>query len=109
MLTARQEIAAAPAEQRPTVRLGWFRRLAALDTVDLGPEGGPGALFPVEGRGGIVLAELAVQLRRDGDRWTVVGDGPTPTTVDNSVRPALVATHTLQELFGGAELDNPST
>jgi hypothetical protein len=92
--------AADPAD-RPATCLVWFRRLAALDTLDLAPEGGPGALFPTDGDGCIALADLAVHLRPDGDRWVVVGDGPTPTEVDNTVRPAHVRTRTIQELLCG--------
>lgn len=89
--------AAAPAD-RGAECLAWFRRLAALDTVDLAPDGGTGSRFPVGGEGCIVLAELGVHLRPDGDRWVVVHDGATPTTVDNTVRPSHVRTRTVQEL-----------
>ena len=75
--------------------LGWLRRLAALDTVELQPEDGVGTLFPVTGDGCVVLAQVDAHLRPDGDRWVVVDD----TAVDNAVRPAHVRTRTIQELL----------
>jgi hypothetical protein len=93
--------AAAPGD-RPAVCLVWFRRLAALDTMDIAPDEGVGGLFPAAGPGCIVLAELVVHLRRDGEAWVVVDDGATPTAVDNGVRPAHVRTRTIQELLGCA-------
>ena len=92
-------IEAAAPENRAAECLVWFRRLAALDVVDLRPDDGVAELFPAGDDGCIVLAEIAVHLRPDGDRWVVVADGATPTTVDNSIRPALVRTRAIQELL----------
>jgi hypothetical protein len=72
-----------------------LRRLIALDTIDLAPEGGPGALYPVDGEGCVVLAQIDAHLQPDQDRWTVLAD----TAVDNAVRPAHVRTATIQELL----------
>ncbi|MGH3933452.1 MAG: hypothetical protein ACRDS1_00470 [Pseudonocardiaceae bacterium] len=101
VVAALDAIEQAPPPERAAVCLAWLRRLAALDTVDLQPDGGVGELFPASGDGCIVLAELSVHLRPDGDRWVVVGDGDMPTTVDNTVRPAHVRTRTIQELLCG--------
>lgn len=72
-----------------------LRRAAALDTIDLAPEAGPGALFPVDGDGCVVLAQVDAHLQPGQDRWTVLAD----TTVDNAVRPAHVRTTTIQQLL----------
>lgn len=101
VVAALDAIENAQPQDRAAVCLVWFRRLAALDTVDLQPDGGVGELFPAGDDGCIVLADLNVHLRPDGDRWFVVGDGDTPTTVDNTVRPAHVRTRTIQELLCG--------
>lgn len=92
-------IAAADTDTRAAMWLAWFRRLAALDTVDLAPADGVGSLFPSTDPACIPLADVAAHLRPDGDRWVVVGDGDTPTTVDNGIRPAHVRTRTVQELL----------
>jgi hypothetical protein len=104
-------VGAAADTDRPGVLLGWFRRLAALDAVELQPEDGVGALFPVAGDGCVVLAQVDAHLRPDGDRWVVVDD----TAVDNAVRPAHVRTRTIQELLltapagvPGAQPDAPT-
>ncbi|GAA0460769.1 hypothetical protein Ade02nite_15130 [Paractinoplanes deccanensis] len=83
------------AADRPAEILRALRRLAALDTVALEPEGGAGELYPVAGDGCVVLAQIEAHLVPDGDRWTVAAD----TTVDNAVRPAHVRTSALQELL----------
>jgi hypothetical protein len=101
VVAARAAVEAADPAARPAACLVWFRRLAALDTLDLAPEGGPGDLFPTDGDGCIALADLAVHLRPDGERWVIVAVGATPTTVDNTVRPAHVRTRTTQELLCG--------
>jgi hypothetical protein len=89
--------AIAAATDRPAEILRALRRLAALDTVDLAPEGGVGEMYPVAGDGCLVLAQIEAHLQPDDDRWAVVDD----TTVDNSVRPAHVRTATIQELLLG--------
>jgi hypothetical protein len=100
VVAALEEVAAADPPDRPATQLRAFRRLAALDSLDLAPEGGPGALLPADDDACIALADLDVHLRPDGDRWVMVADGDHPTTVDNTVRPAHVRTRTLQELAG---------
>ncbi len=112
VLEAQTAIDAAADADRAGEFLRWFRRLAALDTVDLHPDGGIGELFPSDGssteaNGCIPLADLAVHLRPDGDRWVVVDDGDTPTAVDNTVRPAHVRTRTIQELLSRSGAPDP--
>jgi hypothetical protein len=96
VLEALMTIAEKPPNERAVERLVWFRRLAALDVVDLRPDDGVGELFPAGDDGAIVLADIAVHLRPEGDSWLVVADG---TTVDNKVRPAHVGTRAIQELL----------
>lgn len=90
-----QDVRDAAAITDPADFLHALRRLVALDTVGLAPEGGVGALYPGDGDGCVVLAQLEAHLRPDQDRWTVLAD----TTVDNAVRPAHVGTATIQELL----------
>lgn len=91
--TALDELAAADAADRSELRLVWFRRLAAEDTMDLGPEAGAG-WSPVAGDGCVPLADLEIHLDADGG---VVDDAG--TTVDNWVRPSHMRTRTIQELL----------
>lgn|GEM_PF-647214 len=104
VLEARAEVLAHPVERQPRAYLRWFRRFAALDELDLAPEPLPGgglSLFPWredgDDRAGVVLATVEVALKpgRDG-RPAFAG-----AEVDNTVRPAHVATSTLQELLCG--------
>ncbi|KAF0956739.1 MULTISPECIES: hypothetical protein [Rhodococcus] len=91
--TALEEIEAADPVDRPALCLVWFRRLAAEDTMGLGPEDGSG-WSPVTGDGCVPLAQLQIHLDADG---AVIDDDA--TTVDNWVRPSHVRTRTIQELL----------
>ncbi len=99
VVEALAEVAAAQPADRPAVCVGWFRRLVAEDTMDLGPEPGAERWSPSAGDGCIALAQLAVRLRPDGEGFTVVADGEDATTVDNQVRPSHVRTRAIQELL----------
>jgi hypothetical protein len=93
VVTALEEVDAADPADRAAVCLTWFRRLAAEDTMDLGPEAGAPGWSPTAGDGCVPLAELRVHL--DGDGHVV----DATTTVDNWVRPSHVRTRTTQELL----------
>jgi hypothetical protein len=102
LVTEAQDAVSAAAEgDRPAVCLAGFRRLAAADVIDLGPEAGAPAWSPRAGDGAIVLAEVNARLRVDGDGFEVVADesGSPGTTIDELVRPAHVRTRTIQELL----------
>lgn len=99
VLDARDAVLALPSEQQPRAYLEAFRRFAALDTVDLSAP--PGTLFPAADDAPIVLAVVAgVRLTQQDGVWLLVGDPP-PPVVDVTVRPALVATSSIQELLCG--------
>lgn len=95
----RDNILALPAEQRPTAYLAAFRRLAALDSIDLAPpeveDGEEIPLFPGVEPAPLPLADLVLSL--NADRTQLGDDGE----VDVTVRPVLVATSTIQELLCG--------
>lgn len=91
--TALDEVEAADPADRPALCLLWFQRLAAEDTMDLGPEAGATGWSPAAGDGCVPLAQLQVHVGADGG---VVG---ATTTVDNWVRPSHVRTRTTQELL----------
>lgn len=133
VVEALDAIDAAPAGDRAATCVAWFRTLAALDTMDLQPEDGPGALFPAaDDNACIVLADIRAHLRPDRGRWMVVGEDAhshdaghdvapvvghdvghdvahgEPTTVDNTIRPSHVRTRTIQELCGHAHGRGPT-
>lgn len=89
--------AAAPADRAATC-LAAFRRIAAADVTALRPEEGAPPWMPFAGDGCVLLADLHVRLRPDGDRHVVVG-GDDATSVDTTVRPSHVRTRTVQELL----------
>jgi hypothetical protein len=101
--TARDAILARPADQQPAAYLEALRRFAALDEIDLTPQGAtatePASIFP-EDPTEIVLADIAdilVTPANAGD-WMLATPAPTP---DVAVRPSLIATATIQELLCG--------
>ncbi len=77
--------------------LGQFRRLAALDEIELGPgkraDGTPSLLFPVADDAPIVLANLGVHLEP-----ATAGLAMTTVEIHPEIRPTHVATSTIQEL-----------
>lgn len=89
------------AAEQPRAYLEAFRRLAPLDQIELQPHGeddGAGGLFPAAADAPVVLAEIRdIELARQDEGWRLVGTG----AVDTSVRPAHVATATIQELLCG--------
>lgn len=96
----RERIRTLDEDARPPEWLAVFRRLAALDEMDLGPaetpEVGGATLFPAPDDTCVVLARVAITLRaRDG------GFELASAEVDNTVRPTHVATSTIQELLRG--------
>jgi hypothetical protein len=97
VLTARSQIAALPAAERPTAFLDAFRRFAALDAAGLGafqdPSTGEASLFPAAPGTGIVLASIT--------GVTVLNGSMTAATVDFTGRASLVATQAIQELLCG--------
>jgi len=100
VLDARAAVLALPAGEQPRAYLEAFRRFAAFDQIELGPEllpEGGSALFPAGPDAPVVLANVTgVELLRDGDRWALGG-----VQVDTTVRAAHVATSTIQELLCG--------
>jgi hypothetical protein len=102
----RGDILALPAEQQAAAYLDAFREFAALDTIDLRPRRGPGgerdSLYPEE-PSEVVLADLTdvvVHPTGGGENaaWRLADPLP---TIDTRVRPAHVATSTIQELLCG--------
>lgn len=97
--------AALPGEPDPAAAaLAAFRRFAALDVTELGPaaraDGEGVTRFPGAEPGELVLAEVReLVLAGAPGAWTFES-----ATVDNTVRPALVATSALQELLSVAAL-----
>jgi hypothetical protein len=104
VLDAHAAVLALDEAERPPAFLEAFRRFAALDEIDLlpatsGPDDEP-LLFPARERTPVVLADVTgIRLAQAGDTWRL-----TAAAVDTSVRPAHVATSTIQELLCGALL-----
>jgi hypothetical protein len=99
-------IRAADPDARGALALEAFRRLAAHDAADLRPgtrdgAGEPSARYPADDRPPVLLAAVTVRLRRRAEerRWSVE-----EIDIDNGVRPAHVATRTIQELLCAALL-----
>ncbi len=105
----RDRIAALAAADQPPAYLAALRRFAALDSVDSGPASaaaGKQEIFPVSEDTPIVLAAIpgiTVELR-DG-KWTLTAAG----APDVTIRPALLATATIQELLCGPLLAGAGT
>lgn len=102
VIDARAAVLALAAELQPAAYLDAFRRFAALDEIDLAPvwtAGDPGAgIFPAPDDGGVVLANLAaITLQPGADGALALASA----AVDVTVRPAHVATATIQELLCG--------
>lgn len=98
---ARAEVATSPGPERAHALLGHFRRLAALDEIDLRPAREPGdcypTLFPVpEDDAAVVLACVEIDVR-DRDGCLEIGE----VRVDRLVRRALLPTASIQELVCG--------
>lgn len=100
VLDARASILALATEEQPAAYLEAFRRFAALDQIDLEPETAPEGgshVFPMGDSPPVVLAELTdIELERVDERWILVS-----AELDRTVRPAHVATATIQELLCG--------
>jgi hypothetical protein len=95
------------AAQQPAEWLKAFHRFAALDEIDLQPatskDGARRLLFPGREDDCVVLADIAeLKLTRNDNRWLLSGG-----KVDTSVRPAHVATTTIQDLLCGRLLAAP--
>jgi hypothetical protein len=102
VLDARAEILALPEADQPRALLEAFRRFAALDEIELRPatipDHGETLLFPAGEDRCVVLANvLEITLGRDEDGDPVFESA----RVDPTVRPAHVATSTIQELLAG--------
>src|SRR6185295_18149078 len=87
--------------QQPSERLKAFHRFAALDEIDLQPaktvDGAETLLFPGQEDDPVVLADVTeLTLTRKDGAWVLSGG-----IVDTSVRPAHVATTTIQDLLCG--------
>ena len=103
-LDARDAVLAEAAADRPRALLAAFRRLAALDVIELGPAAGPDGegvtLMPGAEPGELVLAEIRdLTLAGSAGSWTLESG-----EVDTAVRFSHVATSTIQELLCGAVL-----
>ena len=106
VLDARADVAAALPADRAATLLGYFRKLAALDEIDLAPaataEGEDPSRVPVAEPGELVLAEIAeVALSGAFEAWTLLAPADA-AGIDPTVRFAHVATSTIQELLCGA-------
>jgi hypothetical protein len=103
VVDARDAVLALASADQPRAYLDAFRRFAALDTADLAPftdAAGARSLFPAPDDATIVLANVSgVRLLEQADGTFVLQDPP--PAVDITVRPALVATSTIQELLCG--------
>ncbi len=101
--TARQNIQALSSDQQPAAYLDALRKLAALDEIDLAPQAAtatePQSIFP-EDPTEVLLADIAdIRVQpATGDSWTLVTPAPKPVV---TVRPAHIATGTIQELLCG--------
>jgi hypothetical protein len=96
-------IAALPASDQEAAFLSTFRTFAALDGIDLQPAtdaDGNLLLFPFDETHPIVLATAAITLTGTTGAWTLAS-----CEIDTSVRPAHVATATIQELTIGGDSD----
>jgi hypothetical protein len=91
------EVNAADPADRPAVAVAVFRRLAAADSMALGPADGAAGWSPVAGDGSVPLAQLEVHLRDDDGLLSVVVDDDQASRVDNTVRPTLLRTSAIQE------------
>jgi hypothetical protein len=100
---ARNDVLALSLEQQPAAYLAAFRRLAALDEIDLLPQqaatGASASIFP-EDPTEVVLADVADILVVPGANGDFTISTPLPT-IDLTVRPSHVATATIQELLCG--------
>jgi hypothetical protein len=102
----RADILGHPVEEQPAEYLKAFREFAALDTIDLSPQRGAGgergSIYPEE-PSEVVLANVGdivvhpAGAAADGG-WRL--SDPLPT-IDTRIRPAHVATSTIQELLCG--------
>ena len=100
--TAIDAVNAADPADRASVAVAALRRLAAADTMALGPAEGATGWSPVAGDGCVPLAQLEVHLRNDGGLLSVVVDDDQASTVDNTVRPTLLRTSAIQEFSAHA-------
>lgn len=107
LLTDRDGVRALPAEEQPAALLVLFRRLAALDSVELEPattEQDTVTSFPEDDTTSVLLADVVgLSFQKTADRWTFVP--PTNPKIALDVRHTLVATHTIQELLCGPILE----
>jgi hypothetical protein len=95
-------IRALPIPEQPGQWLKAFHRFAALDEIALKPaattEGVLISVFPGKEDATVLLANLSgITVEKTSDSWRLTGG-----TVDTSVRPAHVATTTIQDLLCGA-------
>lgn len=104
----RVRIAGLPVERRPAAVRDALRRFAARDVTETGPgvddRGDPLALFPAPDGTPVALADLTVRLTGARGERTL-----RDAVVDPSVRPAHVATATIQELLCGGGGPGPAT
>jgi hypothetical protein len=100
---ARADVLALALEQQPAAYLTAFRRLAALDEIDLLPQqaatGVSASIFP-EDPTEVVLADVTGVFVTPGANGDFAIGTPLPT-IDVTVRPSHVATATIQELLCG--------
>jgi hypothetical protein len=102
---ARKDVLALAANAQPSAYLAAFRKLAALDEIDLLPQqaasGVSASIFP-EDPTEVVLADVVdIHLRKGaGDSYALLAT-PSLPTIDKTVRPSHVATATIQELLCG--------
>jgi hypothetical protein len=104
VLDARAAVFAEPASAQPAAMLAAFRRMAALDEMDLQPyasEDGRLSFFPAPDLAPVLLARISgITLSRNNGAWVLEGG-----EVDNTVRPSHVAGSTVQELLCGGITD----
>lgn len=107
VLDARAAVLALPADQQPAGWLQWLRHFSCYDAMDLTPaqveEGEDFALFPGSDPSPLPLANLSITLMPADTGWTLDPETVTPNAVDNSIRPVLLPTTTIQELVCGPQ------
>ena len=101
VLDARAAVEALPSGEQPPALMAAFHRFAALDEIDLKPamseDDARRLLFPGRDDEAVVLAGITdLTLTKNNGAWKLSGG-----EVDTSVRPAHVATTTIQDLLCG--------
>ncbi len=99
-LDAREAILTAPFETRTAIAVEKFQKIAALDSIHESPaydaDDPEAYLFPEDAIAEVLLANINIQLKKEGDQWQLE-----KAEIDNLVRDTLLATASIQELIAG--------